>query len=51
MTTWAGHPPHKLRKFHFHVRFFPSVTNTGENTLSNNRTALGKKSYVEVKFP
>ena len=22
MTTWAGHPPHKLRKFHFHVRFF-----------------------------
>ena len=22
MTTWAGHPPHKLRKFHCHVRFF-----------------------------
>ena len=22
MTTLAGHPPHKLRKFHFHVRFF-----------------------------
>ena len=25
MTTWAGHPPHKLRKFHFHVRFFFQV--------------------------
>ena len=25
MTTWGGLPPHNLRKFHCHIRFFPSV--------------------------
>ena len=46
MTTWAEHPPHKLRKFHCHVRFFPSEGSEEMGKLRAN-TFLICINYIE----